>query len=156
MRTYLDYILNNIIGLLGLIASTVAAFVATKTYLLERRFRRNEFMVEAKHVNNGTNISIAITNIGAPCVIASVVAVIGAARPLKLKGRTDRLEYGTPVDISFLTTAINEIPVYVQGRIVITLTDKSQYLCELIPFGEMVNFKEQTISFVGITRPNIT
>lgn len=153
MRTIFNFILDNTVELLGLVASTVAAFVATKTYLFERRYRRNEFRVEVKHVNNWSHISISIINVGASCIIDRIFAEIDTARPLLLERRTDRLEYGTPVDLSIEPKALDNIPVYVHGRIVITLTDKSQYLCESIPFGEMVNIKEQTISFVGTTHP---
>ena len=153
MSALLKFLLDNLIGILGLIASGIAAFVATKTYLLELSLRRYKFRVEAKHAKNGSHITVTTTNIGAPCVIASIVAEIDTAKPLLLKRRTDLLEYGTPVDVAIDPETIQQIPVYVHGRIVITLTDVSQYVCESIPFGEMVQLKEDTISFAGIASP---
>ena len=153
MRTILDYLHDNLVNIIGMTASVVAAFVATKTYLLELRFRRNKFRVEVKHVKDGSHISVAVTNIGAPCVIDGIVAEIDTASPLVLKRRTDRLEYGTQVQASVTPETIHEIPVYVHGRIVITLTDGSQHVCEAIPFGKMVNLAQDTVVFSGTSSP---
>lgn len=131
----INYIRVNHLAIVSIIVSLTGAVFAFLAYRLELISGRNKFNVILKYRCNDSHASISVTNVGVAATLHRVDLIFPGGSVYG-QNCSQFLKHGADTSFSIESFAFNKIPVNVECRIVITLSDDSTHSTEQFVFKE--------------------
>ena len=146
--------LNLAITLVSALSGIVAAVFAALAYFGQLVVRRKKGTLRVHYVRNHSNVSITATNEGRVVRVNSVYLEPEGMETLRLDNSLHTFKDGAPIDISVDARTFDDIPVDVESRVVLTLSDGSALRSRPIRFAKILHAADETELVVDITLEN--
>ena len=132
----------------------LSAKFARLAYRRQVLSEREKFkVVVSRKGRDWSHATIAITNKGAPCVVNNI-KLVSASKDLFVQNCSKFLKHGADTSFSVERTTFDRIPVDVENRIVITLSDETVLETEHFVFKKEMNHTEEVyvVKLIAVRR----